>query len=1310
MRISSISIDGFGIFHEVFFSGLSSGLVLFQGNNETGKSTLLGFIRTILFGFPRANSREPKFPPLAGGTHGGSLSLVTNSNNEFIVERKPGKGGGIVTITGPDGSIGGDELLWQLLGGVTYDVFKNIYAFSLAELQTIDALRTEAVKSVIYGASTGTAILALPKAYKKIKDRVDTLFKPRGSTAVINRKIAELEHVRSELRDASKGITLYDQASDELSHAEEGIQSLQRDLAQSSLNKEKFGSYARLWPEWLALQESEASLKELEEIVESFPDNGVARLDKELDTVRSHQDHLAELEDELQQLRKEAEDLVVDEGLLSQAEAISLLLETRNEYVEKRKSLPLQKQDEKTLDLEIQGLIDTLGKDWSEETVLSIDRSLFTRNTIRKKEEELNRLEGKLATAEKLLADKKDQYNDFAQEEVRARELVKRLGEPEPEVNEQIVQKLKHGRDEFAGAMRDIPKREAELAQEQQQLDRLIREIGPGWTEADVDKFDNSIAARKIMQEFESRLNQAKSDFRDAETNRHTIESNLDKLKGKHKIAISKFQDAPEPSLSSIEELDQRKSFIQAIRKDILGRSELAREIKHQEERISDKREELNRLKEASRRARKWLAWASVVLGVLVSGSLAFFDKLLEASVIGGVFFIAAIVFIVFYRKFDRLKANNPLAVSIEQQINSIETTLSTNQEQAQHLDDKIAQSAKDMNVSEPITDEALISLEDRIEEDSRSFEQRSRLAEEVQSIETEVKELQKDLDDNEVRVDRCRQHLHSIEDEWKEHLKKIRLSTALSPIEGGLIFTKVESIRQQLKSIRELKNRIREMEQTRNNYFALAKEIPSLAEICRDPNADLLSEVDKFFVQLKEQQKRSEERRQAQQALGDKHKFKEAARITLQKTEADRDDIITAKSEALKKWQAWLSERGLSGDLSPQTALEALDKISNCVEKINKKNQLQTVISKLESEIATYQQRVINTLDELGRATPNDEKIAVVVDELFSELEQSKGNLREKSRIKKEIKTTESQLKTVQGKFYQCQQRINSLLQEGGTDSEEAFRRRGNLFFERKRLLQETTLAKKNMQRISGESSIGDLRKSLSALTLDEIQTREKEMALEAGGIERDLEDLRNKRAELKQSIETMKSVDDIARLRADEERLLAEIQGAAFDWARYAMARYLIDKAREKFEREQQPKVIRDAGVFFQKITKSHYTELFAPIGEDTIEVITSKKERKKTEELSRGTAEQLYLAVRFGYIRSRAENSDPLPVIMDDILVNFDPIRAPEAAGAILELSKHQQVLFFTCHPETIEHFKKIDNQVPLYMMENGNIITS
>ena len=43
--------------------------------------------------------------------------------------------------------------------------------------------------------------------------------------------------------------------------------------------------------------------------------------------------------------------------------------------------------------------------------------------------------------------------------------------------------------------------------------------------------------------------------------------------------------------------------------------------------------------------------------------------------------------------------------------------------------------------------------------------------------------------------------------------------------------------------------------------------------------------------------------------------------------------------------------------------------------------------------------------------------------------------------------------------------------------------------------------------------------------------------------------------------------------------------------------------------------------------------------------------------------------------------------MPVVMDDILVNFDPERAQEACRAIGELSKDQQVLLFTCHPETV-----------------------
>ena len=70
-----------------------------------------------------------------------------------------------------------------------------------------------------------------------------------------------------------------------------------------------------------------------------------------------------------------------------------------------------------------------------------------------------------------------------------------------------------------------------------------------------------------------------------------------------------------------------------------------------------------------------------------------------------------------------------------------------------------------------------------------------------------------------------------------------------------------------------------------------------------------------------------------------------------------------------------------------------------------------------------------------------------------------------------------------------------------------------------------------------------------------------------------------------------------------------------------------------------------------------------------------------------LSRGTSEQLYLALRFGLVEHFVETSgEPLPIVMDDILVNFDDERATRAARSIEELSKTCQIIYFTCHPTT------------------------
>lgn len=78
---------------------------------------------------------------------------------------------------------------------------------------------------------------------------------------------------------------------------------------------------------------------------------------------------------------------------------------------------------------------------------------------------------------------------------------------------------------------------------------------------------------------------------------------------------------------------------------------------------------------------------------------------------------------------------------------------------------------------------------------------------------------------------------------------------------------------------------------------------------------------------------------------------------------------------------------------------------------------------------------------------------------------------------------------------------------------------------------------------------------------------------------------------------------------------------------------------------------------------------------------------------EQLSGGTREQLFLAIRFALVREFNKRGIELPVVMDDLFVNFDEERTEAAVECLIEIaSEGLQVLFFTCHQHLAELFQK------------------
>jgi len=162
----------------------------------------------------------------------------------------------------------------------------------------------------------------------------------------------------------------------------------------------------------------------------------------------------------------------------------------------------------------------------------------------------------------------------------------------------------------------------------------------------------------------------------------------------------------------------------------------------------------------------------------------------------------------------------------------------------------------------------------------------------------------------------------------------------------------------------------------------------------------------------------------------------------------------------------------------------------------------------------------------------------------------------------------------------------------------------------------------------------------------------------------------------------------DAMARARQELEGLGAQADDAGDRFVVGSLAVRLLDGARERFERERQPEVVRTAGRVFSAMTGGRYTDVRVPLDGSGISVLSADGSIRTSAALSRGTAEQLYLALRVGLIGSLGALGSALPVLMDDVVVNFDPERRAGALVAIGELAALRQVLFFTCHPETAE----------------------
>jgi uncharacterized protein YhaN len=109
--------------------------------------------------------------------------------------------------------------------------------------------------------------------------------------------------------------------------------------------------------------------------------------------------------------------------------------------------------------------------------------------------------------------------------------------------------------------------------------------------------------------------------------------------------------------------------------------------------------------------------------------------------------------------------------------------------------------------------------------------------------------------------------------------------------------------------------------------------------------------------------------------------------------------------------------------------------------------------------------------------------------------------------------------------------------------------------------------------------------------------------------------------------------------------------------------------------------------------RLTEGRYQAIWTPLGERRLMIEDEQGRTVGVSGLSRGTREQLFLAVRLAVVEGLAHDNVSLPVILDEALVNFDERRSEAAAELLCDFArKGHQILLFTCHLHLARIFQK------------------
>ncbi|MDR2055911.1 MAG: AAA family ATPase, partial [Desulfovibrio sp.] len=935
MHIESFHIDGFGVFSGVTVEALSPGLSVFLGENEAGKSTCLEFLRVTLAGYPdrRGNAWKPYAAYLEGGKTGGSLALRLREGQALRLTRRPGAGGGILTLGDGNGRTLPSQFLNELLRGVSRDVYNAVFGFSLAELQIFESLSDPGVRNALYSASFGPGLASPGAVLAGFNREMEGIFKPGGANPALNADIKALEDIRRRLEELRARSASYNDLARELERNRTALAEARRKKAGLEVEERGIARRLGVWRQWRERHVALARLDRLEAVGEDFPEDGPARL-AALETARQGcERRLAERREKCSRLEQRLEAIRVDPALPEALPLLRGLASRRNACQEALALLPGQREECRRAAAQFRAELRCLGRGWTCARIRATDRTLFAREDVEKQARAMTAAALTYNAALDVLH-KANQEVPTAEEGLEsARLALALLPSPEAVLNEEERDKTRQALDRRDAGLRSLAGRQKSVDGARALFARAFEPLGIKKTADPAGDLEGVLARREEALGIAGEVQERQREAEKLEEAARQAENQAHDLKLRKKLHLEDLQRNPPDG--SRKSLDDRERALDELR----GKSAA---LDMERGRLDELDGRIHSETPPSPVKSLPLIAVGLVLALLGAGMLlahwrlgitsyALTERLVVPVTLwsGYLILVCGVAFLA-----GGLPRSGPEAKRHRQQMAQLRKSRETLAERVARLEEQTTRlcAALGMENRDPVTLDA-VALRLKDEREKIVLGEQSRKA--LDDLEREVTLAEARFGEAARRRD---QHMNSrvqhVRRRWQDIMLALGVRVVPSADGAAAFFAKVETARIALATLQEADAALRGQEaDIRAQEDILRSQEPVFALTGNPADGESLARSGRLILEscraadaAREERIRAEAAVQAgENALADSRARRDKAARVLREAEE-------RLARAREQWRASLGKMGLDVDLEPDAVREAFNRMDKCL------------------------------------------------------------------------------------------------------------------------------------------------------------------------------------------------------------------------------------------------------------------------------------------------------------------------------------------------------------------------------------------